>query len=161
MYQYFKNGTLSFTTPAPVNVNENNYKIEEVILLLFISSLFGLSDSFIDSLFWSELPIYFFRSCPSRYQLSLYNSLILFSCTYLITFHLFYLSAPLWTRSCCCCCCCLSGRLSSYLCCQRPRDDINRIQNELNAVWIIEERWMIGWDNINEKREREKERREE
>ena len=36
VYQYFKNGPLSFTTPAPVNVNENNYQIEEVILLLFI-----------------------------------------------------------------------------------------------------------------------------
>ena len=43
-YQYFKNGPLSFTTPAPVNVNENNYQIDEVILLI-ISSNISLSHS--------------------------------------------------------------------------------------------------------------------
>ena len=43
-YQYFKNGPLSFTTPAPVNVNENNCQIEEMILLI-ISSNISLSHS--------------------------------------------------------------------------------------------------------------------
>ena len=77
------------------------------------------------------------------------NLLILLSCIYLITFYLSHLTARLWTCSCFCCCC-LSGCLSSYLCCQRHRDDINRIQKELNVEQKLEEMdgkmddW-LGW----------------
>ena len=61
MYQYFKNGPLSFTTPAPVNVNENNYQIEEVILLNITSSI-NLSHSY---LCWIIILIWIYFSMES------------------------------------------------------------------------------------------------
>ena len=183
-----------------MNVNENNYQIEEVILLI-ISSNISLSHSFlcwIIILIWiyfSMVFLSFFFSlsiCTLTHTLSVcfslslslsistspslllsisfplsffcspllssYNSTYFLLFIYLVLFALFHssylfcLSACPWTCYCYCYCCCLSvsDRLSSYLCCQRHRGNLNRIQKELDIMWKIGEmrgkmdEW-VGW----------------